>query len=135
MLERRPIERVKPILPKKENTSKFAGKSENQFGKSSAPKGNWRNEKFERRTVPACYYCHSTEHLRPNCSQLKKGRRGELLNRVGTTDQAEALFAPYISKSLVNNVEMSFLRDTSASFDIVSRNHVSQLTLREKRSR
>ncbi|GBM59023.1 hypothetical protein AVEN_19295-1, partial [Araneus ventricosus] len=101
MEERRPIERIKPNSPIKENTSKFVDKSEHQFGKSSAPKGNWRSEKFERRTVTACYHCHSTQHLRPNCPQLNKQK--ELVNRMETIDQAETLFAPYLSKALVNN--------------------------------
>ncbi|GBN98979.1 hypothetical protein AVEN_13854-1 [Araneus ventricosus] len=122
MADRRPIDRIKPNSPKKENHSKFVEKAEHQFGKNSAPKANWRSEKFERRTVPAGYYCHSKQHLRPNCPQLNKQK--ELVNRVETSDQAEALFAPYLRKALVNNVKMSISRDTGASIDILSRNHI-----------
>ncbi|GBN03494.1 hypothetical protein AVEN_146136-1 [Araneus ventricosus] len=112
MPERELIERVRLSSPKKYNISKSAEKAEQQFWKSPAPKGNWRNEKFELRTVSACYICHSTQHLRPNCPQLKKDKQREFVNRVGTTEQAKALFAPYLSKALVNNVEMSILTDT-----------------------
>ncbi|GBN43637.1 hypothetical protein AVEN_36748-1, partial [Araneus ventricosus] len=111
-----------PNSPRKEHPAKNAEKIESQFGKISAPKGNWRNEKFERRTQPACYICHSTSHLRPNCPQLNKSK--ELVNRVGLSEQAKDLFAPYLSKALVNNEEMDILRDTGASIDIVSRNHI-----------
>ncbi|GBM41165.1 hypothetical protein AVEN_35739-1 [Araneus ventricosus] len=48
---------------------------------------------------------------------------------IGTTEQVEALFAPYLSKALVNNVEMSILRDTGVSIDIVSRNHTRSADL------
>ncbi|GBM58814.1 Retrovirus-related Pol polyprotein from transposon 412 [Araneus ventricosus] len=72
--------------------------------------------------MPAFYHCHSTQHLRPNCKQLKKNK--ELVNRVETSDQAKTFFAPYLSKALVNNEEITILRDTGASIDIVSRNHV-----------
>ncbi|GBN44734.1 hypothetical protein AVEN_113122-1 [Araneus ventricosus] len=129
MPERKPIEKVRPSSPKMDNASKSAENSEQRFWKSSTPKGNWRNEKFERRTVPTCFICHSTQHLRPNCLQLKKDKQGEFVNRVGTTEQAEALFTPYLSKALVNNVEMSILRDTGASIDIVSRNHLRSVDL------
>ncbi|GBN58085.1 hypothetical protein AVEN_258011-1 [Araneus ventricosus] len=37
---RKPLERVRPSTPKRDNTSKFAEKSEYEFGKSSMPKGN-----------------------------------------------------------------------------------------------
>ncbi|GBM75253.1 hypothetical protein AVEN_214578-1 [Araneus ventricosus] len=123
MPERKPLERVKLPSPRKQNKSKFVAKSEPQFWKNSTPKGNWRNENFERRTVPACYICHSTQHLMPNCPQLKKEKPTVFVNHVGTAETAEILFAPYMSKALVNNVEMSILRDTWAS--IVSVNHVS----------
>ncbi|GBL84293.1 hypothetical protein AVEN_118670-1 [Araneus ventricosus] len=123
--ERNPLERVKLASPRKENKSKFVDKSEPQFSKNSTPKGNWRNEQFERKTVPACYICHSTQHLRPNCPQLKKEKPTEFINHVGTADTAEILFAPYLSKALVNNVDVSILRDTGASIDLVSRNHAS----------
>ncbi|GBM38943.1 hypothetical protein AVEN_271055-1 [Araneus ventricosus] len=117
MAERKPLDRAIPNSPKKENSSKIAEKTEHQFGKLSAPKGNWWNEKFEQRTTPACYNCHSTSHLRPNCPQLNKNKG--LVNRVGLSEQAETLFAPYLSKALVNNEEMDILRDTGASIDIV----------------
>ncbi|GBN27958.1 hypothetical protein AVEN_181805-1 [Araneus ventricosus] len=112
----------KTKFAEKGNPAKNAEKTEHQFGKVSAPKGNWRSEKFERRTQPACYICHSTSHLRPNCPQLNKSKK--LINRVGISDQVENLFAPYLSKALVNNEKMDILRDTGASIDIVSRNHV-----------
>ncbi|GBN38397.1 hypothetical protein AVEN_200987-1 [Araneus ventricosus] len=122
MAERKPLDKARPNSPRKEHPAKNAEKTEHQFGKISAPKGNWRNEKFERRTQPACYICHSTSHLRPNCPQLNKSK--ELVNRVGLSEQAQDLFAPYLSKALVNNDEMDILRDTGASIDIVSRNHI-----------
>ncbi|GBN77618.1 hypothetical protein AVEN_151012-1, partial [Araneus ventricosus] len=108
--------------PRKEHPAKNAEKTEHQFGKISAPKGNWRSETFQLRTQPACYICHSTSHLRPNCPQLNKSK--ELVNRVGISEQVENLFAPYLSKALVNNEEMDILRDTGTSIDIVSRNRV-----------
>ncbi|GBN68213.1 hypothetical protein AVEN_30911-1 [Araneus ventricosus] len=55
--ECKPLDRARPSSPKKEHPAKSAQKTEHQFRKSSAPKGNWRNEKFERRTTPACYIC------------------------------------------------------------------------------
>ncbi|GBN29529.1 hypothetical protein AVEN_240167-1 [Araneus ventricosus] len=122
MAERKPSDRARPNSPRKEHPAKNAEKTEHQFGKIPAPKGNWRNEKFERRTQPACYICHSTSHLRPNCPQLNKSK--ELVNRVGLSEQTQDLFAPYLSKALVNNDEMDILRDTGASIDIVSRNHI-----------
>ncbi|GBM12259.1 hypothetical protein AVEN_155264-1 [Araneus ventricosus] len=122
MAEPKPLDRAKPNSPKTENSSKIAEKTEHQFGKLSAPKRNWWNDKFERRTTPACYHCHLTSHLRPNCQQLNKNK--ELVNRVGLSEQAETLFCPYLSKAFVNNKEMGILRDTGASIDIVSRNHI-----------
>ncbi|GBN03910.1 hypothetical protein AVEN_190850-1 [Araneus ventricosus] len=122
MAERKPLDRARPNSPKKEHPAKNAEKTEHQFDKVSAPKGNWRNENFERRTPPACYICHSTSHLRPSFPQLNKSK--ELINRVGISDQVETLFAPYLSRALVNNEEMDILRDTGASIDIVSHNHV-----------
>ncbi|GBM34956.1 hypothetical protein AVEN_240331-1 [Araneus ventricosus] len=122
MAERKPLDRARPHSPRKEHPAKNAEKTEHQFGKISSPKGNWRSEKCERRTQPACYICHSTSHLRPNCPQLNKSK--ELINRVGISDQVENLFAPYLSKALINNAEMDILRDTGASIDIVSRNRV-----------
>ncbi|GBL75382.1 hypothetical protein AVEN_117438-1 [Araneus ventricosus] len=122
MAERKPLDRARPNSPKKEHPAKNAEKTEHQFGKVSAPKGNWRSEKFERRTQPACYICHFTSHLRPNCPQLNKSK--DLVNRVGISEQVENLFAPYLSKALVNNEEIDILRDTGASIDIVSRNRV-----------
>ncbi|GBM40218.1 hypothetical protein AVEN_183535-1 [Araneus ventricosus] len=56
--ERKPLDRARPSLPKKEHPAKGEEKTEHQFSKSSAPKENWRNEKFERRTTSACYICH-----------------------------------------------------------------------------
>ncbi|GBO29430.1 hypothetical protein AVEN_113600-1 [Araneus ventricosus] len=41
------------------------------------------------------------------------------------SDSTENLFAPYMSKALVNQTEMSILRDTGASIDLVSRNHIN----------
>ncbi|GBM69634.1 hypothetical protein AVEN_155397-1 [Araneus ventricosus] len=114
--------RARPNSPKKEHPAKNAEKTEHQFGKTSAPKGNWRSEKFERRTQPACYICHSTSHLRPKCPQINKSK--ELVNRVGISEQVENLFVPYLSKALVNDEEMDILRDTGASIYIVSRNRV-----------
>ncbi|GBN66471.1 Retrovirus-related Pol polyprotein from transposon 412, partial [Araneus ventricosus] len=125
MPERKPLEKVKLPSPRKENKSKFVGKSEHQFWKNSTPKGNWRNENFERRKPAACYICHSTEHLRPNCPQLRKDKPAEVVNHVGMSDSTENLFAPYMSKALVNQTEMSILRDTGASIDLVSRNHIN----------
>ncbi|GBL88167.1 hypothetical protein AVEN_29541-1 [Araneus ventricosus] len=122
MEERKPLDRARPNSPRKEHPAKNAEKTEHQFGKISAPKGNWRSRKFERRTQPACYICHSTPHLRPNCPQLNKSK--EMVNRVGISEQVQDLFAPYLSKALVNNEEMDILRDTGASIDIVSRNRV-----------
>ncbi|GBM49021.1 Retrovirus-related Pol polyprotein from transposon 412 [Araneus ventricosus] len=121
MAERKTLDRARPTSPRKEQPAENAEKTEHQFGKISAPKGNWRNEKFER-TQPACYICHSTSHLRPNCPQLNKSK--ELVNRVGLSEQTQDLFTPYLSKALVNNDEMDILRDTGPSIDIVSRNHV-----------
>ncbi|GBO35735.1 hypothetical protein AVEN_234700-1 [Araneus ventricosus] len=112
MAERKPLDMARPNSPKKEHPAKNAEKTEHQFGKVSAPKGNWRSEKFERRTQPACYICHSTSHLRPNCQQLNKSKK--LVNRVGISEQVENLFDPYLSKALVNNEEMDILRDTGA---------------------
>ncbi|GBL73612.1 hypothetical protein AVEN_158481-1 [Araneus ventricosus] len=89
MPERKPLEKVKLPSPRKENKSKFVGKSEHQFWKNPTPKGNWKNENFERRKPAACYICHSTKHLRPNCPQLRK------------------------------------YKDTGASIDLVSRNHIN----------
>ncbi|GBM47553.1 hypothetical protein AVEN_90265-1 [Araneus ventricosus] len=123
MAERKPLDKARSNSLRKEHPAKNVEKTEHQFGKISAPKGNWRNEKFERRTQPACYICHSTSHLRPNCPQLNKSK--ELVNRVGLSEPAQDLFVPYLSKALVNNEEMDVLRDTGASIDIVSRNHVS----------
>ncbi|GBN06840.1 hypothetical protein AVEN_147313-1 [Araneus ventricosus] len=125
MPERKPLEKVKLPSPRKENKSKFVGKSEHQFWKNPTPKGNWRNENFERRKPAACYICHSTEHLRPNCPQLRKDKPAEVVNHVGMSDSTENLFAPYMSKALVNQTEMSILRDTGASIDLVSRNHIN----------
>ncbi|GBM63405.1 hypothetical protein AVEN_82259-1 [Araneus ventricosus] len=125
MPERKPLEKVKLPSPRKENKSKFVGKSEEQFWKNPTPKGNWRNENFERRKPAACYICHSTEHLRPNCPQLRKDKSAEVVNHVGMSDSTENLFAPYMSKALVNQTEMSILRDTGASIDLVSRNHIN----------
>ncbi|GBM54089.1 hypothetical protein AVEN_247703-1 [Araneus ventricosus] len=122
MAERKPLDRAKPNSPRKEHPAKNAEKTEHQFGEISAPKGNWRSEKFERRTQPACYICHSTSHLRPNYTQLNKSK--ELVNRVGISDQVENLFSQYLSKALVNNEEMDILGDTVSSIDIVSRNRV-----------
>ncbi|GBN32411.1 hypothetical protein AVEN_169507-1, partial [Araneus ventricosus] len=122
MAERKPLDRTRPNSPRKEHPAKNAEKTEHQFGKISAPKGNWGSEKFERRTQPACYICHSTSHLRPNCPQLNKSK--ELVNQIGISEQVQDLFAPYLSKALVNNEEMDILRDTGASIDIVSRNRV-----------
>ncbi|GBM36421.1 hypothetical protein AVEN_234806-1 [Araneus ventricosus] len=122
MAEQKPLDRARPNSPRKEHPAINAEKTEHKFGKISAPKGNRRNEKFEPRTQPACYICHSTSHLRPNCPQLNKSK--ELVNRVGFSEQAQDLFAPYLSKALVNNEEKDVLRDTGASIDIVSRNHV-----------
>ncbi|GBL79676.1 hypothetical protein AVEN_114291-1 [Araneus ventricosus] len=39
------------------------------------------------------------------------------------SDSTENLFAPYMRKALVNQTEMSILRDTGASIDLASRNH------------
>ncbi|GBL85575.1 hypothetical protein AVEN_34723-1 [Araneus ventricosus] len=125
MPERKPLEKVKLPSPRKENKSKFVGKSEHQFWKNPTPKGNWRNENFERRKPAACYICHSKEHLRPNCPQLRKDKPAEVVNHVGMSDSTENLFAPYMSKALVNQTEMSILRDTGASIDLVSRNHIN----------
>ncbi|GBO23257.1 hypothetical protein AVEN_53556-1 [Araneus ventricosus] len=122
MAERKPLDRARPNSPRKEHPAKNAEKTEHQFGKISAPKGNWRSEKFEWRTQPACYIRHSTSHLRPNCLQLNKSK--ELVNQIGISEQVQDLFAIYLSKALVNNEEMDILRDTGASIDIVSRNRV-----------
>ncbi|GBN57268.1 hypothetical protein AVEN_257600-1 [Araneus ventricosus] len=124
-LERKPTENIKPVSPKRELKGKPLGNSGPQFWKNSTPKGNWRNENFERRKPAACYICHSTEHLRPNCPQLKKYQPVEVVNHVGMSDSTETLFAPYMSKALVNEREMSILRDTGASIDLVSRNHIN----------
>ncbi|GBN58781.1 hypothetical protein AVEN_213916-1 [Araneus ventricosus] len=124
-LERKPTEKIKPVSPKRELKGKPLGNSAPQFWKNSTPKGNWRNENFERRKPAACYICHSTEHLRPNCPQLKKYQPVEVVNHVGMSDSTETLFAPYMSKALVNQREMSILRDTGASIDLVSRNHIN----------
>ncbi|KAF8784311.1 hypothetical protein HNY73_010007 [Argiope bruennichi] len=40
------------------------------------------------------------------------------------TKGAEVLFAPYMSKAFVNNVEMSILRDSGATNDLLSSNYV-----------
>ncbi|GBN01224.1 hypothetical protein AVEN_149562-1 [Araneus ventricosus] len=117
-LERKPTENIKPVSPKRELKGKPLGNSGPQFWKNSTPKGNWRNENFERRKPAACYICHSTEHLRPNCPQLKKYQPVEVVNHVGMSDSTETLFAPYMSKALVNQTEMSILRDTGASIDL-----------------
>ncbi|GBN42436.1 hypothetical protein AVEN_84901-1 [Araneus ventricosus] len=70
-LERKPVEKIRPVSPKGELKEKPLGNSGPSFRKNSTPKGNWRNENFESRNPAACYICHSTEHLRPNCPQLK----------------------------------------------------------------
>ncbi|GBM21705.1 hypothetical protein AVEN_9771-1 [Araneus ventricosus] len=44
-------------------------------------------------------------------------------------DSPETLFAPYMSKSLVNQTEMRILRDTGASIDLVSRKHINSKAL------
>ncbi|GBM95260.1 hypothetical protein AVEN_199260-1 [Araneus ventricosus] len=110
MAERKSLYRARPNSPKKEHPAKSAEKTEHQFGKISAPKENWRSEKFKRRTQPACCICHYTSHLWPNCPQLNKSK--DLVNRVGISGQVENLFAPYLSKALVNKEEMDILRDT-----------------------
>ncbi|GBL79282.1 hypothetical protein AVEN_92497-1 [Araneus ventricosus] len=125
MPERKPLEKGKLPSPRKKNKSKFVGKSEHQFWKNPTPKGNWRNENFERRKPAACYICHSTEHLRPNCPQLRKDKPAEVVNHVGMSDSTENLFAPYMSKAQVNQTEMSTLKDTGASIDLVSRYHIN----------
>ncbi|GBO39573.1 hypothetical protein AVEN_162127-1 [Araneus ventricosus] len=79
--KRNPLDRARPNSPKKEHPAINAEKTEHQFSKSSAPKGSWRNENFARRTTPACYICHSTSQLWPNCPQLNKTK--ELINREG----------------------------------------------------
>ncbi|GBN02872.1 hypothetical protein AVEN_153228-1 [Araneus ventricosus] len=107
MAERKPLDRARPNSPKKEHPAKNAEKTEYQFGKVSAPKGNWRSEKFERRTQPACYICHSTSQC------------------ICISEQVENFLPPSnFSKALVNNEEMDILRDTGASIHIVSRNRV-----------
>ncbi|KAF8791675.1 hypothetical protein HNY73_003370 [Argiope bruennichi] len=128
-----PLERGRPASLKKEIKNKPVEKSEPQFWKKSTPKGNWR-ENFERRTVPACYICHSMEHLKPNCPQLRKSGPNLFINRIEATEYAEVLFASYMSKALVNNVEMPILRDTSATIDLACRNDVRSEILQEEPS-
>ncbi|GBM38860.1 hypothetical protein AVEN_49728-1 [Araneus ventricosus] len=41
------------------------------------------------------------------------------------SDSTETLFAPYMSKAPVNQTEMSILRNTGASIDLVSSNHIN----------
>ncbi|GBN44202.1 hypothetical protein AVEN_148424-1 [Araneus ventricosus] len=65
--EKKPLEIVKLTSPRKKNKSKFVDKSEPQFWKTPRPReiGERRNSNVE--PVPACYICHSTQHLMPNC--------------------------------------------------------------------
>ncbi|GBM14481.1 hypothetical protein AVEN_101136-1 [Araneus ventricosus] len=56
MAERKPLDRARQNSPKKEHPAKNAEKTEHQFGKVSAPKGNWRNENFERERRPLVIY-------------------------------------------------------------------------------
>lgn len=123
-IEKRGMEKTRPGSPKNERKNSTPEKSKpgNSFWKSSAPKGNWRNEHFEARRPLACYVCHSTEHLRPNCPQLK---REEKINKIGDRGADEDLFAPYMSTALVNHKKMSILRDSGASIDLVSSNHLT----------
>ncbi|GBN57348.1 hypothetical protein AVEN_247314-1 [Araneus ventricosus] len=53
--ERKPLDSARPISQKKGTPHKKRRKKEHQFGKLSAPKGNWINERIERRTTPAGY--------------------------------------------------------------------------------
>ncbi|KAF8786393.1 hypothetical protein HNY73_008114 [Argiope bruennichi] len=122
--ESKSFEKAGHTSPMKEIKNKPDDKSDPLYWKKSTAKGNWRKENFERRTAPACYVCHSTERLRPNCPQLRKNGPNEFVNCVGTTKDALVLFAAYMSKALVNNVEMSILRDSRVTFDLLSSNYV-----------
>ncbi|GBN75337.1 hypothetical protein AVEN_2660-1 [Araneus ventricosus] len=128
-LERKPVEKIRLVSPHGELKGKPLGNSGPPFRNNSTSKGNWRNENFESRKPAACYICHSTEHLWPNCPQLKKYQPVEIVNHVGMAESPETLFASYMSKALVNQTEMSILRDTGASIDLVSRNHINPKAL------
>ncbi|KAG8171994.1 hypothetical protein JTE90_000411 [Oedothorax gibbosus] len=58
---------------------------------------NWRDREFERRRPAACYQCGSTDHLRPQCPELRRQNT---------------------ERGRVNSIETTILRDSGTSVDV-----------------
>ncbi|KAG8187741.1 hypothetical protein JTE90_015611 [Oedothorax gibbosus] len=78
---------------------------------------NWRDREFERRRPAACYQCGSTDHLRPQCPELRR-QNTERVNNINSVGKFGPVFAPYLSQGRVNSIETTILRDSGTSVDV-----------------
>ncbi|KAG8174211.1 hypothetical protein JTE90_015693 [Oedothorax gibbosus] len=78
---------------------------------------NWRDREFERRRPAACYQCNSTDHLRPQCPELRR-QNTERVNNINSVGKFGLVFAPYLSQGRVNSIETTILRDSGTSIDV-----------------
>ncbi|KAG8172413.1 hypothetical protein JTE90_014137, partial [Oedothorax gibbosus] len=56
---------------------------------------NWRDREFERRRPAACYQCGSTDHLRPQCPELRR-QNTERVNNINSVGKFGPVFTPYL---------------------------------------
>ena len=83
--------------------------------KNSEVKPTDRGKIFDKRKPPACYYCSSLEHLKPNCPKWKKDQP-KRVNYMGNIVVFSESFAPYSSTMRIHETECLIFRDSGASF-------------------
>ncbi|GFQ78446.1 SCAN box domain-containing protein [Trichonephila clavata] len=81
-----------------------------------------RQREFDKRKALRCYECGPSNHLRPQCDNLKK--TPESISYVVTDKSFDELTARYTSLGKVNGVEIKILRDTGANLDFICNKYV-----------
>ena len=118
---------------------KFNGKRNVPIKEDTQDEGE-RDKRFERRKQPKCYECGSPSHLKPQCDKLRRcyecgstshlrsqceklKERVETLNMIREEDCHDVL-APYVSQGKINGIQMTILRDSGASIDLICRKYI-----------
>lgn len=75
-------------------------------------------EAFEKRRQIFCYTCGEKGHISPSCPN--KHKREAELNHMEIDKEANEWLKPYMSEGEVDGRKLRILRDTGASFDLIS---------------
>ncbi|XP_035206330.1 uncharacterized protein LOC118181324 [Stegodyphus dumicola] len=83
---------------------------------------NQDERQFDMRRPFKCYSCGSTQHLRPQCPEIKRDLKTPfIVNRVQEIE--EDCLAPYLTMAKVNGFDLPVLRDTRSCIHVICKKY------------